>query len=188
MSGGDEDDKPTVVLDLNALKKQRQKEEEALANIAVELEFAVHNEPIPEPSKRPVMKRPPKKLESHTVIFFDFESDFFEKSLAEFPTHHNYHVAKTLPELTTHLRSKSFQIVVFNYDVNPKAVNQLSAQIRNKFPTSKVLIMAKNISPEKAKIHAATASGADGYYQFPLETAKIESEFQRIYSMIKKAG
>jgi hypothetical protein len=41
MSPGDEDDKPTVVLDLNALKKQKLVEEEKLSNIEDEIQFDV---------------------------------------------------------------------------------------------------------------------------------------------------
>ena len=47
MSGPDEDDKPTVVLDLNLLKKQKLMQEEDLANIATELEFNTAPEAIP---------------------------------------------------------------------------------------------------------------------------------------------
>lgn len=216
MAGDDEDDKPTVVLDLNALKKQKLKQEEELANIASELEFNVSSEKMGPPQARRQIRKKVKvpddldsedftekflgerKLEtgqpkiqpkkSFTVVLFDFQSDFFQKSIDKFPKGFDYKVIKELAELNACLRSKNFQIVVFNYDVNPKAVNQLSAQIKQKLPTTKTVIMAKSISLEKAKVHAATTSGATGYYQFPLETSKIEKEFLKIYSKDKKVG
>ena len=188
MANVEEDDKPTVVLDLNALKKQKLKQEEDLANIASELEFNVGDgkaaaaKPKPKAvTKTPVAVKPLLK-ESFPVILFDFQSDFFQKEKTKFPEGFEYHIAKDLAELNKFLASKSFQVVVFNYDVNPKAVNQLSAQIKQKFPHTKTLIMAKAISPEKAKLHAKTASGAHGYYQFPLDAAKIESELLKIHS------
>lgn len=192
MSHEDEDDKPTVVLDLNALKKQKLKQEEDLANIGNELEFNVDLEkkspaPVAKPkgmSVTPVVKKAP----SFKVILFDFQSDFFQSSKELFPKGYDYQIAKDLPSLNKFLTSKEFQIVVFNYDVNAKAVNQLSAQIKLKFPTTKTLIMAKAISPEKAKLHANTPSGANGYCQLPLEAAKIEAEFQKIQSAVKKVG
>lgn len=209
MSGPeDEDDKPTVVLDLNALKNQRLKEEEELANLATELEFTVHQDKAKE-SPRVVRKPPIQKIskgsgeefaekflierkaseaKGFTVIFFDYQSDFFKNAAKNFPTGHDYKFTQNLNDLNTHLRSKNFQIVVFNYDSNPKVVNQLSAQIKSKFPSTKVLIIAKNISPEKAKIHQATASGASGYYQLPLDPEKIDKEFRKIHSQIKKVG
>ncbi len=220
MSHQDEDDKPTVVLDLNALKKQKLKAEEDLANIASELEFNVGEEapasrpsrPTPPNRPTPVVAKKPQpapseeldsedfaeqfleqrqketKKNTFPVILFDFQSDFFKKSLSELPQGYDYKIVTELAQLNNLLKSKSFQIVVFNYDVNPKAVNQLSAQIKLKFPTTKTLIMARAISPEKAKVHAQTPSGASGYYQYPLNAEKVEKEFLRIFSLVKKVG
>jgi hypothetical protein len=178
MSPGDEDDKPTVVLDLNALKKQKLVEEEKLSNIEDEIQFDVLKD-------EKVEELP--KVDPIKVVLFDFQSDFFRKSIRQFPAGYDYIMATTLDELNNCLRTKGFQIVVMNYDVNAKAVNQLSAQIKSKFPESRVLIMARAISPEKAKIHAQTPAGASGYYQLPVEASKIDKEFQKIYS-VKKVG
>jgi hypothetical protein len=197
MSGEEEDDKPTVVLDLNALKKQKLKADEDLANIASELEFNVgqigisenvDSEEFAEKFLGQRQKAPQASKVTFPVILFDFQSDFFKKSINKLPKGFDYKMATDLNELNHNLKSKNFQIVVFNYDVNPKAVNQLCAQLKQKFPTTKTLIMAKLISPEKAKIHARTACGADGYYQFPLDATKIEKEFLKIQSAAKKAG
>lgn len=184
MSPGDEDDKPTVVLDLNALKKQKLAEEEKLAHIVEEIEFDVM-EKSDEPTITTVGGIPDK--DQVRVVLFDFQSDFFEKSIKHFPMGYDYVMAKSLEELNSCLRTKGFQVVVMNYDVNAKAVNQLSAQIRAKFPDSRVLIMARAISPEKAKLHAKTPAGAAGYYQLPLDPSRIQEELERIQSE-KKAG
>jgi hypothetical protein len=180
MSEQDEDDKPTVVLDLNALKKQKLKQEEELANLASELEFSI-------PDDDPVSSGGPKR-QTFPVILFELGNDFFQKSLPLMPQGFDYRVLKTLPELNQALKSKDFQIVAFHYDSNPKAVNQLCAQIKAKMPLTKTLIIAKAISPEKAKIHAQTPSGAAGYYQLPLNALKIEDEFLKIYSKVEKAS
>lgn len=211
MSGGDEDDKPTVVLDLNALKKQKLKAEEDLANIASELEFNIPPEgqqveadsedfaeqfleqrsKTPAPAAGTNSKIPVAKVAStgtFPVILFDFGSTFFADSKAQFPKGFDYKIVKTLPELNTILKTKTFQIVVFNYDSNPKAVNQLCAQIKAKMPTTKTMIVARAISPEKAKVHAKTPSGAAGYMSHPLDASKIEAEFKKIYSQVKKVS
>ncbi len=202
MSGVDEDDKPTVVLDLNALKKQKLKQEEDLANIGSELEFNTAAEDaelgqnaedfaeqfLDQRSKAPTPAATKPSEASYPVILFDFGSDLFEKSQAQFPKGFAYKIIKTLPELNQCLKNKIFQIVVFNYDANPKAVNQLCAQIKAKMPTTKTMIMAKAISPEKAQAHAKTVSGASGYYQFPLDASKISKEFQKIQNQVKKVS
>jgi len=196
---GDDDDKPTVVLDLNALKKQKLKQEEDLANIVQELEFAVGPDeqpassapksiPVQEAKSSPAVAQISGTQKAVTVILFDFQSDFFAKSKAQFPKGFDYQIATSLNDLNKFLANKTFQICVFNYDVNAKAVNQLTAQIKQKFPFTKTMIMAKAISPEKAKIHQKTASGANGYYQFPLDSKKIEVEFLKIKESVKKVG
>jgi hypothetical protein len=185
MSGPDEDDKPTVVLDLNALKKQKMKQEEDLANLASELEFNIPQEnefSLPEAAEKESVA-----VANFPVILFDFGTDFFQQARSQFPKGFPYKIIKTLPELNDCLKLKSFQIVVFNYDANPKAVNQLCAQIKSKMPSTKTMIMAKAISPEKAKVHAQTASGASGYYQLPVNSGKIEKEFLRIHQQSKKS-
>lgn len=181
MSQHDEDDKPTVVLDLNALKKQKLKQEEDLANIATELEFNVGPDDSAGPESG-LTPAPTPVRPSFPVILFDFQSDFFQKSQDQFPEGYHYQIATDLPMLNKFLKSQDFQIVVFNYDANPKAVNQLCAQIRQKKPSTKTIIMARAISAQKAKLHAKTASGANGYYQLPLSAEKIEKEFLKIYS------
>ncbi len=186
MSYGDDDDRPTVVLDLNALKKQKLAEEEKLGNIEDEIQFDVHAKSTDEATITSVGSLPLK--DQVKVVLFDFQSEFFRKSISNFPHGYDYIMATSLEELNNCLRSKENQIVVMNYDVNAKAVNQLSAQIKNKFPRSKVLIIAKAISPEKAKIHAQTAAGASGYYQLPLNAEKIRGELEKIAMGFKKVG
>lgn len=179
-SNHDEDDKPTVVLDLNALKKKKLEQEESLNNIVSELEFNVGVEEEQKPHST--------TTETFPIIFFDFQSDFFQKSQAEFPSHYECKVVTTLPDLNQCLKSKNFQIVVFYYDGNPRAVNQLSAQIKQKMPLTKTIIVAKNISADKARAHAQTPSGANGYLQAPLSSAKLLNEFEKIYSKNKKSA
>jgi CheY-like chemotaxis protein len=177
----DEDDKPTVVLDLNALKKQKLKEEEDLSLLGSELEFSVHSATMPEADKKKTVITEERKVKSSfPVILFDFQTDFFHREIQLLPTEFDYHLVKDLQGLNKFLGQKKFQVVVLNYDAYPKAVNQLTAQIRQKFPHAKTMIIAKSISPEKAKAHAKTASGADGYYQLPLEASRLRNELLKI--------
>lgn len=177
----DDEDKPTVVIDLNALKKQKSKLEEDLASQASELVFNVGEEEFASNEAQGILS----EIDEFPVICFDFQSDFFEKSLDLFPEGFEYKVAKSLQELNSFLKAEHFQVVIFNYDVNSKAVNQLCMQIKQKRPQTKTLIMARSISPKKALIHAQTPSGADGYYEFPLEPNRIKQELIKIHSKLK---
>lgn len=191
MSDYDEDDKPTVVLDLNALKKQKLEEEENLANIVGELEFNV--EARKDLDRTQLGIEPAKILKSETknkfsIVLFDLGDDFLKTHQIFFPEGYDYQVCSNLKELNQILKNDIFQIVVFLYDQNPKAVNQLSAQIKQKLKKTKALIMAKSISDEKAKIHARTPAGASAYYQLPLEAEKLRSTFEQIYQTHHKAS
>lgn len=190
MSDYDEDDKPTVVLDLNALKKQKLEEEENLANIAGELEFNVDERKNLDRTQFGIPKAALKKEEKKkfSVVLFDIGDDFLKTHQDYFPDGFDYKICSSLPELNKVLKNDIFQIVVFLYDQNPKAVNQLSAQIRQKLKQTKVLIMAKSISPEKMKIHSKTPAGASAYYQLPLEAEKLKSTFEQIYNSQQKVS
>jgi hypothetical protein len=185
MSGSNEDDKATVVLDLNALKKQKMKQEEDLANIGQELVFNVGKDEedalVEEDFLIEEMPQEVAELKAEfPIIFFDLQSDYFKKNFESLPRGYNYKIITTLEELNQNLKTKSFQILVLNYDVNPKAVNQIAAQVKTKFPFTKTIILAKAISPEKAKLHMKTASGANGYYQLPMDATRFEKEIEKI--------
>jgi hypothetical protein len=183
MSYDEEDDKPTVILDLAVLKRTKLKQEEDLASVASELEFSADHHPAMEESELPASQ----EKQGVGVILFDFQSKFFASHKHLFPQGNDYVVARNLEDLNQFLRSKKYELVVFNYDVNPKAVNQLSAQVKKKFPHTAAIIMARAISPEKAKLHAKTPYGASGYYQFPLESGRIEKEFHKVMVRKKKS-
>jgi hypothetical protein len=179
----DEEDKPTVVLDLNALKKHKLKQEDDLSFISEELEFSVSSRPVESIShekKQTLNSMEVKITHEFPIILFDFQSDFFEKEIKNLPTEFKYHVVKDIAGLNKFLGQKKLQLVFLNYDVSPKAVNQLTSQIKQKFPHVKTLITAKSISPEKAKIHAKTPSGADSYFQLPFKKEVLKDEIQKL--------
>ncbi|HXH30301.1 MAG TPA: hypothetical protein VNJ01_05790 [Bacteriovoracaceae bacterium] len=185
MSDIDEDDKPTVKLDLNALKNQALKKEEELARVAADLEFSTHKKSQGTRTRTKIPKLDPR-LKKPVVILFDLDSDFFEKSLKQLPQNYDYQLVKTLAEFNKKL--KTAQIVVFNYDLHAKAASQLIVQIKKKLPKLKCLLMASAISPAKAKLHAKTPAGAHGYYQFPLDAGKVAVEFQEVLKKISLAS
>ena len=191
MSGDNEDDKPTVVLDLNALKQKKQKQDDELADLVSGLEFNVGEKVKADPDSEQFaseflgQRAENSKKPSFPIILFDFQSDFFRKSQSQFPEGYKYKIVSTLPELNQCLKFKEFQVVVFNFDVNPKAINQLTAQIKQKMPHTKTMIMARAISEEKAKLHAQTPSGAHSYYQFPIQANKFEQEIHKLQQLRK---
>lgn len=115
------------------------------------------------------------------VILFEYQNDFFSSQKKTLPKGYRYAFASTMEELNIQLADIDFQIVIFNYDLYPKAVNQMSAEIKKKLPATKVLIVSKAIEPEKAKVHANSSSGGAGYFQLPLDARRLDLELHRIH-------
>jgi hypothetical protein len=173
------DEKTTVVINLEDLIEQKEKHDQYLKQTVEDLEFAL-------PETIPVSSHEPSESLEVRVILFDFESDLFHLSFGEFPAGYNYHLIRELSELNQILNAKIPQILVFHYSSNPKVVNQLSSQVRKKFPQVRTLMVANKISPEKAKLHAESVAGADGYFQLPLDGERFTKELERILNMMKK--
>ena len=120
------------------------------------------------------------------VIFFEYQSDHFSSIRKTLPKGYLYVFVSTLEDLNIHLKEDSFQIVVFHYDFFTKAVNQMSAEIKKKIPTTKVLLVSQAIEPEKALIHAQSPSGAAGYFQLPLDARRLDLEFHKIHTEFRE--
>ena len=185
----DEDDKPTVVLDISALKDELKNKTE-IDQVDQDIEFAVHED---QKENEQVNKRNQSTLsltdidlnddleeiedlvESlQKVVFFDFQSEYFSKLVPKLPgDKFEFTIISQLKELNSILQSNEPATVIFNYNAAPKAVNQLTAQIKSKFPATKTIIVAKGLSPEKAKAHQSSKAGANGYLSVPFSVEKF---------------
>jgi DNA-binding NtrC family response regulator len=164
---GDEDDKATVVIDLNALKKQKKNKENELNDVASSLEFAVDTS---DKIQKPAAQTP--------VLLFDFSQGFFEKLKSSLPSSLPLTFVKSLPELNDWLKKKTPLIVVFGFDANPKAANQLCAQLKAKFKHVYTVIVANNLSDKKVQVHKASPAGAAAYVKAPFTAGEMEKVLQ----------
>lgn len=175
---GDEDDKATVVIDINALKKEKEKKEKEIAEYAGSLEFGVDtadDEPL----------SGTKDDSQVPVLFFEFGGKTFAEMKMQLPTDIDYQIVKDLPQLNDWLKKKVPMVVVFAFDVNPKAINQLCAQLKVKFKHVHTVIVAKKLSAEKVKMHKASPAGAAGYVQYPFTKADMS---QALVPILAKAA
>jgi DNA-binding NtrC family response regulator len=170
----DEDDKPTVVLDINALKAELDKKKEEMEDIAQDLSFAV------EESIEEEIAQVNNTVDDKEYILFDLNSEFFQKNKSKLPGDFNYVVVNELKELNSKMQSGEDKVVIFNYNAAPKAVNQLTIQIKAKFPKVKTVIMAKNLSDEKALAHKKTKSGAHAYISVPFKNENMVEILKKV--------
>jgi hypothetical protein len=161
---GNEDDKATVVIDINALKKEKERKEKEIAEYAGSLEFGIGDEEDEPRSGE-------KSLHQVPVLFFEFGGRTFAEMKMQLPSEIEYKILKDLPELNEWLKKKTPLVIVFAFDVNPKAINQLCAQLKVKFKLVHTVIVAKKLSAEKVKLHKASPAGAAGYVQYPFTKA-----------------
>jgi hypothetical protein len=169
----DEDDKSTIVLDLNALKEKLKDEETVGEVTTVDLEFNIASD---EPTQTGISELP-----AIEVLCFEYGSDLFTQIQSVFPSNFNVQIIKDVSALNNALKAPTFKILMLDYDANAKAVNQISAQMKVKFPHCKVIITARQLNEQKAAAHAKTPSGAAGYLAHPLTKEKISAEVERIY-------
>jgi hypothetical protein len=169
---GEEDDKATVIIDINALKKEKEQKEKEIADMAHALKFSGV------PVETGVHQIP--------VIFFEFGGTLFQESRAHIPKDMNCKIVSTLPELNEWLKKKIPMVVVFPFDINPKSVNQLSAQLKIKFKHVKTIFVARALSHDKIKVHQASVAGAHAYLKSPFSIEEIQTCLNEIIQ--KKAS
>jgi PleD family two-component response regulator len=189
MGNNNEDDKPTVVLDIRALKAQMEKKTAKGDNaIDQEFEFAVLEkakaENEEESADTGLSLDDELSLEEETdvkrVILFDLQSDYFQKLIEKIPKTFHYEVITELKVLNGILTKKEPVIILFNYNAAPKSVNQLTTQIKAKFPAAKTVIIAKGLTPEKALEHQKSSAGANAYLSIPFNVTKLEETIKNL--------
>ena len=154
----EEDDKPTVVLDISALKEQLKKSKE-VEIIDQDIEFSIHDDTQGSISTI---------NDEASIIFFDYNSSYFSKLIEKLPqAEYKYECISDLKSLNTTLQSGDKAILFFNYVAAPKVVNQLTTQIKEKFPKVKTVIVAKGLSQENANEHKQSKAGANSYLSIP---------------------
>jgi len=190
----EDDDKPTVVLDLNALKKELAEKQNVDEEVTQDIEFAVHEQvgaatekpqastlTIDEEANDDLMDLTDESADELKLIFFDFHSQYFSKLVPKLPSDFaHFTIINELKELNEILQSKEPVTVLFNYNAAPKAVNQLTAQIKAKFPDANTVIVAKGLSPEKAQQHQKSKAGANAYLSVPFSIDKFKEVIKKI--------
>lgn len=163
----------TITINLDALKNQALNPNEELGETPTSISMMIQNYDTTDLLEIP---------SEFKVILFDYKDDFFLRNKKLLPKGYLYVFPTTVADLNDHLRTKDFQILILNYDVEAKAINAISGEVKKNLPTTKVLIASKAISPAKAEMHAKTPYGAAGYFQYPLHIQRLEQEFNRIHA------
>lgn len=202
----DEHEASTVVIDINKFRKELDSvKNEIAANIPVDIEFNVNtnnNSDVdgPEDSTEILPPHPMMKSEvglnldsldedvslddlslsqkiATKTILFDFKSHKLSELHSGYESEDFQFVAiQELSELNKELKSNQELIIIFYYNQAPKAINALMKQLNSKFTHVKTMIIADNLSDQKANAHQKTASGAKVYLSTPSSFDKVEKK------------
>jgi hypothetical protein len=182
----DEDDKSTTVIDIKKLKKLQEAKDKELSKVSENLEFTLHNYSVSSSTSQESSVSNIQNNNQQTVLLFDFNQGFFAAEKDKLGQDFKFVVIKELGELNQWLKKKIPVTIMFLYESNPQGVNKLCAQIKLKFKLAKTIIVGKNFSAQKIKIHQNSPAGAQGYISLPLDANKISNLLEKLE--LKKAG
>lgn len=159
----------TVVIDFAALRKEFDAKEGNDAT-EIDIQFQVHQE---EPS-HPKFKVETQDIVKTKTILFDFGGSYLSSLYhKESDDHFEFIIVKDLSELNQYIKKEKKLNIIFYYNQSPKAINSLMKQINLKFSHIFSLIIAENLSPQKASMHQKTESGAKAYISSPQNFTKV---------------
>lgn len=172
----EDEDKPTVVIDFDSVKAQLQADEDIVDNEAIiqedlNLEFGSLESLVSEDSEETFTP-------SRSVYYFSFKTKFFDGP-ACFKKPYIKEL-EDLNQLNAALSDDPESTLIFYYNSIPKIVNQLSMQIKNKFPLTKTIIIAKNLSAQKAQQHHNSKYGANSYLNEPFKDEELLKTIQSL--------
>lgn len=174
----DEHDKPTVILDFNKLKQELTNAEELLDESEVEELFdtpKVDSTESIEQQEHSIAQEDLRKPYALT-----FKTDFFHTNEFFISNQDLFTPVQDLKELNSVLRQPEGCELIVYYNSEPKVINQITSQIKQKFPKVKTLIIAKNLSAQKAQQHAASKFGANAYLSEPFEDKSFKTTLDRL--------
>ncbi len=173
----DDDEQSTLILDFNALKESLNQQEDIISGLDEELEFSAEASAEVELRKE---SSKDDKFSKKSIYFFGYKTNYFIEKVDFFSSLLNIEIISDLKILNKNITENPTSILVFFYNDTPKAINQLSGQLKNKFPKMKSLIIAKNLSKEKAQKHASSKFGAHAYLNDPFQLDDFRNQILKL--------
>lgn len=186
-----EEDAATVVIDFNAIKNSKPSLDDPQDPVEIQFQ-AAQGSPSPAPASQErkvsedelslLIEQDDDELDLEfgaidleetpkikaKAILFDFKgSHLKELSHNHSSEEYEFITSHELKELNGFIKEEKELIIIFYYNQAPKIINSLMKQINHKFPHIKTVIMAKNLSSQKAAIHQKSPSGAKSYISSP---------------------
>lgn len=153
----EKEDNATVVVNIKDLKKHY----EELSDISEidNLEFLVDSE---EP-----------KIENANLAVFDYKGNTLQEMI-KIGIIPNYAKVLTDPkELNEYLKIKEIKHILFNYHIEPKAINTLLTQINKISPKTVTIVVAQGLTDQFINKHQSSTSKATKYLNYPFKLSDL---------------
>lgn len=170
----DKTDVSTIVLDFNNMKSKLDEKEDIVQDDAslADLEFGTNT--LSDQDSTSLQTLMPKRkifLISYKTKYFDSKKDIFDN----LP---NTEMLEDITKLNKAITDHPDALFIMFFNDTPKAVNQISEQLKRKFPQASSIIIAKKLSAEKAKQHKESKYGADAYLNEPFVLEDLEEKLE----------
>lgn len=176
----DKDDVSTIVLDFNNLKTKLDEKEDIIEDEATFQNLAFSTDLLKNGSGDTNITSLKELKISRKIFLLNYKTKFFEKHHDFFSDLSNSQSLSSIKDLNSAITDFPNGIFIMYFNDNPKVINQISEQIKNKFTKAISIIIAKNLSVTKAKEHKKSKYGANAYLNEPFlveELEEILSEF-----------
>lgn len=174
------DDESTIIIDFKSLNESSLKKKKAELSENAQFEELEFN--IPDDEKDEVIALTQSNILDDIncpLYYLEYKTEFFQK--IEFAK--NFKTATSISniqDLNTAMVQKEPSILLIYYNASPKLSNQITLQVKNKFPDTKTVIIAKNLSDEKSKLHAKSKYSANEYISYPFQTEELELKLKAL--------
>ena len=179
MGDNDKDDVSTIVLDFGDLKSKLDEEEDIIEDDETLHDLAFTTDMLNDKNEATSASINPVKNQKK-IFVFGYKTNFFKENQNLFSTLENLTTMTKINDLNKHISENPDGIFIMYFNDTPKAINQISEQIKRKFEKASSIIIAKNLSIKKAQEHKASKYGANGYLNEPFSVEDLEAKIQEI--------
>lgn len=169
---GDNEDISTIVLDFNDMKSRLDETEDIIEGDASVDDLAF--------SLDPQLSTKNVEATQKKIFLIAYKTNYFYSKTEIFNSLKNCQVIVDIKELNQVITKNADAIFVMFFNDTPKAINQISEQIKSKFPKASSLIIATNLSTSKAKKHQSSKYGANAYLNEPFTLDELNSTLTQL--------
>ncbi len=101
------------------------------------------------------------------VILFDYKTSYYRGMMEEVDNRIKFQIVNEFEELPKILKEEQDTVLFLNYSGYPRLCNQMIPLVKEKFGSTKIVLTAKHLTPEKVKAHRESELAVHDYLNMP---------------------